>query len=168
VGNFIFAAEPKHKDKMNYKTEELAGFKVIGIEVRTTNQNGKARTDIAELWGKFMSQNLIVQIPNKENSEIYCIYTDYESDYLGAYTTILGCRVSILENIPKGFIARDFPATKYQIYTSKGKLPDCVGNTWMQIWKAEIDRKYTLDFDVYGQKSQDPQNAEVEIFISAN
>ena len=30
----------------------------------------------------------------------------------------------------------------------------------------ELNRKYTADFGVYRQKSQDPENAEVEMYIA--
>jgi predicted transcriptional regulator YdeE len=47
------------------KTIELAEFKVIGISVRTTNENGQSQNDIGNLWAKLMGQNLIEQIPIK-------------------------------------------------------------------------------------------------------
>ncbi|HZV12359.1 MAG TPA: effector binding domain-containing protein, partial [Candidatus Kapabacteria bacterium] len=32
----------------------LDEFNIIGISVRTTNQNGQSQKDIGELWEKFM------------------------------------------------------------------------------------------------------------------
>lgn len=151
---------------MKNEIKKLPEFKIIGISVRTTNQNGKSQKDIGELWGKFMGQNIIEQIPNKINFDIYCLYTDYESDFNGAYTTILGCKVNSLDNIPKGFIGKTFPELKYNLYKSEGKLPECVINTWIKIWESKIDRKYTVDFDVYGKDAQNPENAKVETYVS--
>ncbi len=55
----------------------------------------------------------------------------------------------------------------YKIFTAKGKMPDAVVNKWMEIWKDdELKRAYTSDFEVYGEKSQNPKNAEVEIYIA--
>ncbi|TXI15217.1 MAG: AraC family transcriptional regulator [Pedobacter sp.] len=152
---------------MGQKTIQLDQFQVIGISVRTTNQNGQSQKDIGNLFGRFMMENLIEKIPNKENNDIYCIYTDYESDQTAPYTTIIGCRVSSLQSIPEGFISKVIPKTTYQIYTSKGKLPDCVGETWMKIWNENSpNRKYIADFDVYGSKSQNPTEAEVDTYLS--
>jgi|ERR1017187_3768469 predicted transcriptional regulator YdeE len=148
------------------KTIELAEFKVIGISVRTTNENGQSQNDIGNLWAKLMGQNLIEQIPNKDTNDIYCIYSDYERDFKGPYTAMLGCRVNSFEKIPAGFSYRTIPKTRYQVYKSTGKLPDCVVMTWINIWKSTIERKYIADFDLYGQRAQDPEHAEVHTYVS--
>ncbi len=144
----------------------IKGFSIIGIAVRTTNQNGQSQKDLAELWSRFMGQGLIAQIPNKTSNEIYCMYTEYESDFMSAYTTILGCKVISLDLIPEGFVGKEITETTYKHYKAVGVLPDCVGEVWNEIWQSGIDRKYIADFDVYGEKSQNPQNAEVDIYVS--
>jgi predicted transcriptional regulator YdeE len=151
---------------MNYSLVTLTEFQIIGIAVRTTNQNGKSQNDIGALWGKFMSENIFEKIPDKQSADIYCVYTDYESDFNGAYTTILGCKVNSLANIPEGFIGKNIPTTEYRLYISKGKIPDAVVVTWMHIWQSGVKRKYQADFDVYGPKSQDQENAEVSTYLS--
>jgi len=47
-------------------------------------------------------------------------------------------------------------------------MPTAVIDIWKEIWDndKELNRKYSADFEVYGQKSQDPENAEVEIYIA--
>ena len=112
------------------RTVEIAEFKIIGMTVRTTNQNGQSQNDIGNLWGKFMGGNFIEQIPNKETDDVYCIYTDYESDFNGPYTTILGCRVNSFDNVQEDFVSKTIPPTKYQVYKSIGKLPDSVVMRW--------------------------------------
>jgi predicted transcriptional regulator YdeE len=160
------AVKDKQRNIMNNKTVEHSDFKIIGISVRTTNQDGKSQKDIGELWGKFMGQNILAQIPEKESNDVYCIYTDYETDFNGPYTTILGCKVRSLDSIPDGFVGKVIPAAKYNLYTSAGKLPDCVVDTWKHIWQSGVKRKYSADFDVYSEKAQNPQNAEVDTYLS--
>lgn len=142
-------------------------FNIIGISVRTTNENGQAGTDIPQLWNTFFTQNILDQIPNKIDNTIYSIYTDYEKDYTKPYTTILGCRVNSLDSIPEGLTAKSFDAENYKVYTAKGKLSDgIVYNEWAKIWNSDLDRRtYIADFEVYGEKAQDPDNAEVAIFV---
>ena len=147
-------------------TINLAPFSVIGIAVRTANQNGQSQSDIGELWQRFFNDHIRDRIPHKVSNDIYCIYTDYESDANGPYTVILGCKVSSLEVIPEGFVGKAIPETKFQLYRSTGKLPDSVLATWRYIWQAPIKRRYLADFDVYGEKSQDPHNTEVETYLS--
>jgi predicted transcriptional regulator YdeE len=34
------------------------GFKLIGISVRTTNQNNQVQEDLGKLWGQFSPENI--------------------------------------------------------------------------------------------------------------
>lgn len=142
-------------------------FKIIGIAVRTTNANGQAVTDLGKLWGQFMSET-ISNIPNAISQEIIAIYTDYESDYQGAYTAIIGKKVRSLDEIPNGMIGREFPTAKFQKFIAEGEMPNAVVQTWKAIWEqdATLHRAYDYDFEVYGEKSQNGNQSEVEIFIS--
>ena len=142
-----------------------SAFNIIGISVRTNNNiNGK---DIGNLWGMFMSEGIFEKIPNKTSFDVYGIYTDYESDHNGDYTAIVGCRVSTLDEIPEGMIAITVPSSKYKIFTAKGKMPECVYGKWVEIWEDKaLERTYSTDFEVYGAKSQNPIEAEIEIFIA--
>ncbi|KAF9660349.1 effector binding domain-containing protein [Tenacibaculum mesophilum] len=144
-------------------------FYVVGISVRTTNENQQAAKDIPALWQRFMSENIVEQIPNKLSNEVYAVYTDYESDYTKPYTTIIGCKVSEISNIPEGFVCKKIAAPNYKTYAAKGSLTEnIVYNKWLEIWSEDINRAYTSDYEVYGAKASDPTNAEVEIFIGVN
>ena len=46
-------------------TELIHEFYVIGITVRTSNENGQSAIDIPKLWETFINENIIDQIPNK-------------------------------------------------------------------------------------------------------
>lgn len=67
---------------------------IVGISVRTSNNNGEAGRDIPALWNKFLVEGISEKILNKVDETIYCLYTDYEKDHTTPYTTILGCAVS--------------------------------------------------------------------------
>jgi len=55
----------------------------------------------------------------------------------------------------------------YAKLTSKSNLTqEAVYNTWTEIWNKDVDRPFTVNFEVYGDKAQDPTNAEVEFFIT--
>lgn len=144
------------------------GFKIIGISTRTTNKDNKSKQDLEKLWGKFMSENIFEKIPNKSSNEILSVYTDYVSDFTEDYTTILGVPVSTLDEIPSELIGREFPAENFEKFTAKGEMPNAVVNTWTEIWRKDkkLNRKYSYDFEVYGEKSHNGENSEVEIYIA--
>ncbi len=150
-------------------TLKKEAFYVVGISVRTTNENGKAMQDIPALWQQFMEGNILEKLTNKVSNEIYAVYTDYEKDHTKPYTMILGCRVENLNDIPEGMIGKKVEETNYNKFVAKGDLTKgAVVNEWMKIWNSDIDRAFTSDFEVYGEKSQNPTNGEVEIFIALN
>jgi len=151
---------------MKFETKTLEPFYLLGLSVRTTNEANQSQKDIGDLWQRFFSQNIIEQIPGKANNDIYCVYTDYETDATGAYTTLLGCRVASLQNLPDGLAAITIPETTYRVYKSVGKLPNSVLATWQHIWQTDMNRAYTTDFDVYGPKSQDSNQPEVETYVA--
>ncbi len=146
---------------------EIVPFKIIGISVQTTNENNQAAKDIPTLWNRFITEGILDKIPNKIDTSVYAIYTDYESDYTKPYTTILGCKVSTLDIIPKGMVSKICGGGNYTKFVAKGDLnKGIVYAEWLKIWDADLDRRYTTDFEIYAEKTQNSENAEVEIFIA--
>ncbi|MCH8330128.1 MAG: effector binding domain-containing protein [Bacteroidetes bacterium] len=147
---------------------QVEPFKMIGISTKTTNQDGQSAKDLGELWGRFYEENIISKISNKISEEVYSLYTDYESDYEGKYTAMIGLKVVTLDNIPEGLIGRKLNGGNYIKIMAKGKMPEAIMNAWQEIWDRddELKRQYTTDFEVYTDKSQKGENSEVEIFIA--
>ena len=144
-------------------------FYIIGLSVKTTNAEGKGAQDIASLWQKFMYENILEKIPNKVDPTIYSIYTDYEGDYTQPYLTLLGCKVKSLDEVPEGLTAKSFDGGSYIKMTAKGDMSQgLVINQWTKIWNMDLDRAYTADFEVFGQKAQNPADAEIDFFIAVN
>ena len=141
-------------------------FKVIGIAVRTTNENGQSAQDIGQLWGKFMSEGISEKIPNKVDGNLFSVYTNYEGDHSKPYDTILGCKVNTLDDIPEGMVGQSFEGGTYGIFVSKGDLTKgAVFGTWSEIHNQNLDRVFTADFELYGERAQNPVDAEVEVYV---
>ena len=146
---------------------KIEPFKVIGISVRTTNENNQAAKDIGDLWGKFMNDKILEVIPNKIDNTVYSIYTAYESDHTKPYTAILGCRVENLNDIPNGMIGKSFDGGSYVKLAAKGDLMQgLIVNKWTEIWGLDFDRTFTADFEVFGAKAQNPADAEINFLIA--
>ncbi len=145
----------------------IEAFTVIGIAVRTTNENGQSAKDIGALWNKFMSEGILDKIPNKMDNTIYSVYTEYEGDHTQPYTTILGCKVENTDIIPNGMVTKTIQGGNYAKFISKGDLTKgSVYEEWSKIWNTDLDRLYTADFEIYGEKAQNPIDAEVEILVA--
>lgn len=151
---------------MTTQPTSLGPLQIAGISVRTTNQDGQSQADIGGLWQRFFSEDIASKLASKVSQDLYCIYTDYESDHTGAYTTVLGFLVEPGIQLPNGLSLITIPEGAYRCYTSEGKLPECVLATWQHIWQTATDRRFVADFDVYGPEAQDSNNARVQTFLS--
>ncbi|WP_026038833.1 GyrI-like domain-containing protein [Myroides injenensis] len=128
-------------------------MKIIGLSVVTNNVDGNGMHDIGNLWKEFYEKGIMQLINNRVNDKVYSIYTDYESDYRGDYTTIIGVEVDSLMNIPEGMVARSFEGGEFLKFQAIGELPQAVGAKWQEIWQKneELNRAYTYDYEVYGE-----------------
>lgn len=142
--------------------EQVADFKIIGISMETTNENGKSVQDLGQLWGKFFADSISDKIPNKIDDGIFSLYTDYESDYTGKYTAIIGCKVSSIDSIPEEMIGREFEGGLYTKFTAKSLDPEAVVGVWKEVWAqdANLNRQYSVDFEVH------KQGQPTEVFIA--
>ena len=153
---------------MEPKLTSLNGMNIIGLEIRTTNQNemDPSTAKIASLWNRFFTENCAEKIPNKLNPGILLgVYTNYESDHTGEYSLIIGSETTGLETVPDGMTGHAIPSGNYLVFTAKGKLPETLVNAWGFIWSYFTDdcpyqRIYTSDFELY--KAED----EVDIYIA--
>lgn len=117
--------------------------------------------------GRFINDKVLEAIPNKIDNTIYSIYTDYESDHTKPYTTILGCKVKNLDTIPVGMVGKSIKGGNYVKFSTKGDLmKDLVINKWFEIWEMDLNRLFTADFEVFGEKAQNPADAEIDILIA--
>ena len=148
--------------------QNLADFKIIGISIESTNEGGQSIEDMGKLWEQFYADGISDKIPNKISDEVYSLFTDYESDYAGKYTAIIGHKVESIEKIPNGLVGREFKGGRYTKLTAKGEMPDAIVDIWKKVWKEDkkLNRRYTVDFEVYGLKSQNGSKSEVDVFIA--
>jgi predicted transcriptional regulator YdeE len=149
----------------------LPGFLVIGIEVRTTNAK-EATADglIPQQWQKFFQEGIQGKIPNQIGGNIYAVYSDYASDHNGEYDFLIGAMVKEGSVAPDGMAAKALPGGRFAVLTTnKGPLPKVVPQAWQRIFKLEDEKKlhrtYKADFEVYDQRSRDPQNAQLDIYV---
>ncbi len=145
-------------------------FRLIGIALKkkTSNANGQSAIDCGNLWQEFEKRNISAQISGGSGREIYAVYYNYEGDHTKPFSYFIGCRVPSDTETPDGLDQLTIPESRYQEIFAKGKMPDCVADSWRLIWNADVPRAYQYDFEVYDDRSIDWQNAEVDIFLSVN
>jgi predicted transcriptional regulator YdeE len=154
------------------KTATEQQFYVAGYQVRTNNANEMSgHGEIGKLWQRFFQENLASQIPNRTDTELIVVYSDYGSDEKGDYTYLLGARVTSADHLPAGITFKKIVPGPYAVLTTaQGPLVDVLQAEWKKIWNmqpAELGgrRAFLTDYEVYDARSANPQQAQVEIHI---
>lgn len=144
-------------------------FWVIGLQTRTVNTREMSPDgEIPKLWGRLYQDGVLDRIPNRVDSHVIAVYSDYESDKDGPYTYTLGVKVSSADKVPDGLAAKKVIAGDYGMFTAEGgPLPQIVPALWKHIYSLEsgtLHRAYQTDFEQY-EAHQDPQNGRVDLYI---
>jgi len=138
----------------------------LSLKTKTTNANEQSGVDCGNLWQEFEKENYAGQISGKLSNELLAVYHQYEGDDTKPFAYFLGYKVKSGTEVPKGLDSLIIPKGTYQKIIARGKMPECIANTWKGIWSSNIPRAYQTDFEVYDERSKDWSNAEVAIFLS--
>jgi predicted transcriptional regulator YdeE len=145
----------------------LASFTLIGLALphKTTNENNQASTDCGGLWQQFLTGKYQEKIPGKLSEDVYAVYHSYDGDFTQPYSYFIGCKVQPGTMAPEGLQRLEIVGGDYQPFVAKGKMPDCIVDTWKEIWNSKINRAYKTDFEVYNENSKNWNDAVIEVFI---
>ncbi|SDZ09766.1 Predicted transcriptional regulator YdeE, contains AraC-type DNA-binding domain [Evansella caseinilytica] len=142
----------------------------IGKAVTTTNEaEMKGEGVISGQWASYYQDGVFERIPNKKHAGTLAIYTDYQSGETGPYTFALGAEVSAVEEVPQGMKAYSIPASDYVVFTTRtGPVQEIVVEAWQYIWEWSKTNKraFKTDFELYDDRCADPDNSQVDIYIS--
>src|SRR5580700_3437636 len=133
--SIVTSSEMKETD-MNPRAVQQDEFTVVGIAVRTSNaEQMTPERPIGKQWERLFKEGVLTAIPNKANANIVALYTEYASDKDGEYTYVLGARVTKVETVPAGMVAKNVPAGRYAVFTSeRGPVQKVVVERWQKVW----------------------------------
>jgi predicted transcriptional regulator YdeE len=159
---------------MNKMMIQLPELKLVGLTARTSNaaEMNPETAKIGPTMQRFFAENLQEKILHRKNpGKIFAVYTNYESDEKEGYTYFLGEEVTSFEEGKEEFEPLTIPAQTYIKFTSNpGPMPRVVIDMWQKIWKMDTtelggERAYVADFEVYDERSRDPSNAILDLYI---
>ncbi len=156
------------------KIVEKSSFRVAGISARTSNaREMSADAQIYKLWQRFWDESIQRQIATLKDSDVlYGCYTDYENGAFGDYTLVIGSStMAPSADFPAELSVTTIPAARYAVFTSKrGRISQIVPETWQAIWRwaaaSGVERTFTGDFELYDERSADPTDAVVDIYVA--
>ncbi|MED1749096.1 GyrI-like domain-containing protein [Bacillus zhangzhouensis] len=145
-----------------YDIVTLEKYLIKGLSIRTTNEMERTEDrKIAPLWQQFFAQQL-----HGGKAPVIGLYSDYETDENGSYLFTAGQFVD--HHVEH---AKEIPASSYARFrTRKGPIEEVVLETWQQIWNWDqrYFRTYTGDFEWYDERSIDPKEAQIDIYIAVD
>jgi predicted transcriptional regulator YdeE len=118
----------------------------------------------------FFGKDIYSKIPNKIDDRIYAVYGNFEEWFSQDsenknYDLIIGCKVESLEWLPKWLSNIEIPEQDYAKFVAVWNMPWAVLKQWEHIWNSDIKKNFSVDFEVYSQKSQQGKNSEVDIYV---
>lgn len=138
---------------MSKSFDTLESKKIVGIEVRTQNEEGKYDVDIPKHWNRFFQEGISSLVPNKGSEKVYALYNKYEGDHTKPYSLVIGHEVTEApESLPEPLVSVDVPKASYACYSLDGKYPDSLIAGWKGIWSdSQLNRVYSADFEIYDE-----------------
>ncbi|MFP2905920.1 GyrI-like domain-containing protein [Pyxidicoccus sp. 3LFB2] len=140
--------------------EELV---IIGPAVRTSPE--QAARDIPAFWQRFMQESLPL-LPGA--SDVYAVYCDYESDYRGPYTMLLGVRADAATPVPEGMRKVVIPRGDYARFMARGDPAQALWRTWAHVWsqwERRGERRYAADFERHALAAMGQGLVEAEVVV---
>jgi len=142
---------------------------IAGIATRTTNarEMDPGTAALSGLWGRFYAEEAATSAESPDNRPLYSVYTEYESDFNGAYTVVIGREGADKSKAQK---VVTIAAGPYLEFISSGAMPGAVIDGWKQVWsyfadtKAHSRRAYTTDFEYYDPA--EPSTVRIYIAVS--
>lgn len=144
---------------MNYEVVYLKEKIIVGVSAATSNSDPEMGKIIGGLWEKLYQGGVYPTIKNKVNEYAIGLYSDYTAD---GYCVTAGNEVSKAENLE--LTAKTIPAGKYAKFSVHGHMEKAVSDLWGEIWRTNLDRSFTGDFEEY--RNADPENCDIDIYIA--
>lgn len=144
---------------MNYEIVNLKEKIVVGVSATTSNDDPNMGRIIGNLWTELYQGEVNLKIKNKVNEYAIGLYSDYTQN---GYTVTAGNEVSKYEN--DEYTVKIIPAGRYAKFSVQGDMQKAVADAWDEIWKMDLDRSFTADFEEY--LNSDFSNAKIDIYIA--
>lgn len=149
---------------MKYDIVNLKEKTVVGVSTTTSNDDVEMPKKIGGLWYELYQGGVASKITDRVNTYSIGLYSDYSNQ---GYTVTVGFEVS---NSNKGnnqnLTKKVIPAGRYAKFSIHGHMQQAVANAWEEIWKMDLNRSFTGDFEEYINNSI--EDADINIYIALN
>ncbi|SDY74843.1 GyrI-like domain-containing protein [Tindallia californiensis] len=144
---------------MNYEIVTLEEKIVVGVSDIVNCNDPNMEDSIKALWEKLYPGGVNTRIKNKVNDYAIGLYTDYTGEKC---CVTAGNQVSKAEN--HDLSVKIIPAGSYAKFSVHGHMVKAVQDAWEKIWKMDLDRSFTGDFEEY--LNSDWEEADIDLYVA--
>lgn len=139
---------------MDYEVVQVAARQIVGSGIRVTNQAADCQQRIGALWENFLH--------TRQNTGVcYGVYTEYQWDD-ASYLAVVGTEGAVC---PPDGVMVEIPAGTYARFHFQGDVRTGLHALWQEVWKMELPRAYTADFEEYVRCDEDGWG-EVSVYVA--
>lgn len=159
---------------MTLERVSMPAVKLVGLAVRTNNTDemNSATAKISQTIKTFFSQQMMDRIAHRlPNSRLFSVYSQYANQHHGDYTYFFGIEVTDFAGQPDDLATLTVPMqTCAKLTVGPGPMPAIVTDAWGAIWGMTEEalggrRAYRADYEIYDERSANPANAIVDIYV---
>jgi len=147
--------------------ENLNDLIIIGPAITTFAQ--AAAQDLPAFWQRFMAEGIAARLPSHNgDASLYAVYCDYENDYRGRYTMVIGVAVDAETPVPDGMRRIRIPKGNYARFLAEGDPSQVIWRTWEYInkdFEGQSRRRYIADFERYAPAPMTANKVQAEIIV---
>lgn len=130
-------------------TTTFDAFHLAGYATRITPE--KAAEQLAQAWQHLLAHPLPISAVDGD-PHLYAAYTQYDSDFRGQYTFVLGVRAAPSTR-PPGLELVSVPGGRFELFAADGLPQQTLWKTWSEVWQrwpaGSTGRRYAVDFERY-------------------
>jgi AraC family transcriptional regulator len=125
---------------MEYRIKNKPVFKLIGYELKTSNEDGQNNKEIPAFWAHYLEQKKYERIPNavhRDSPVELGVCLDFDPD-ARTFSYIIGMEAEHFDNVPEDLVCREIPQASYAVFTTPKVKPEdftaSIQSTWMTIF----------------------------------
>lgn len=155
----------KGAQALNYRIEQKNAFRIVGIKLHTTMENGESYQSVPAFWGKLMQDggpNSILALMNKEPMGLLGV-SNYNPDFsTSTFDYYIACATD--RPVPEGMDEFGVPACTWAVFSCGSQGADAIQKLQQRIvmeWLPTSGFEFAKapDIEVYGA------NGEVDIWL---
>lgn len=131
-----FQLSIKGVEAMNYRIEQLSGFKVVGVKERVRTEEAENTNVVADIWAKLGQQGFFGKLWDVRDAECkvngilgVCANGEWgQNEFFDYYFAIASDQPT-----PEGMEELVFPAATWAVFDAEGP-PDQIGDTWRRLY----------------------------------